>query len=86
MALFLVIGAAILMTFVFNITSQFQRNIKSGVQETKSISDKVELKQTVRSLPELKCKIGSFYHMEGKAKLTIVDKIAQGICFTLLSK
>jgi len=47
--------------------------------------EKEAVLKTLRSLPILTCKIGSFYHMEGEAKLTFADNILRGVAFMLVS-
>jgi len=44
-----------------------------------------DLKRQLKSFPMLKCQVGPFYHMEGKAKLTMADNMAQGIAFMLIT-
>ena len=69
---------AVLLSQVYNISSNmnFGRNMK----EKEAGVDK-----TIKALPLLKCNIDDLYHMEAKAKLTLVDRIAHGICFCPVS-
>jgi len=44
-----------------------------------------DLKRQLKSFPMLKCQVGPFYHMEGKAKLTMADNTTQGVAFMLVT-
>jgi len=75
---------ALIMSKIFNLSSQFQ------IQQAKRLGllppiSRIDLRRQLKSFPTLKCQVGTFYHMEGRAKLTLVDNMTHGIAFMLLS-
>lgn len=84
--LIMLIPGTALMSLVYDITIPFQRNIWNNFTENEqSDKEREAIRRILRSLPFLKCGIGSFYHMEGRAKLTLGDNLANGIAYCLVS-
>jgi hypothetical protein len=86
-ALFLTSASAIgvcslVMSSIYNISSQFQRNMKQKIRvsEEKGIRE-IRIRE-LRSCQLVRCQIGSFYHMEGKAKLTLANTMVN--CFVFM--
>jgi hypothetical protein len=72
------------MSQVYNISSTFHQQLERVVLNI-PIQDveKIRMKKLLLSLPVMKSKIGRFYYMEKKAKLTLLDNMARGIAFML---
>jgi len=75
---------ATIMSKIFCLSSQFR------IQQAKYLTllppvSRIHLQRQLASLPALKCQVGEFYHMEGKAKLTLADNMTHGVAFMLLS-
>jgi len=76
--------SSVIMSKIFHLSSQFQ------IQQAKHLNLlpivwRIDLHRQLKSFPTLKCQVGPFYHMEGKAKLTLADNMMHGIAFMLLS-
>jgi len=78
------IPSAVTMSRIFSLSSQFQIQQAKQLNRLPTVS-RMDLQRQLKSFPALKCKIGPFYHMEGKAKLTLADTMTQGVAFMLLS-
>jgi len=63
----IIFPGALLMSAVYNVSSNFHTNVKIKSQSLVQVSYKEQIwtQKTVDSLPVLKCTIGAFYHMEG---------------------
>jgi hypothetical protein len=46
---------------------------------------KLSWEMELRSCPLISCKIGNFYHMEGKARLTLIDTLINGVVMILIN-
>jgi len=76
--------SAVITSKVFHLSSQFQ------IQQAQQLSNlprmsRFDLGKQLKSFPTLKCQVGPFYHMDGKAKLTLADNLTHGIMFMLLT-
>jgi len=84
----MLVGAwAVVMSLVFTVTTNFQRNatLSLAKSQNEDMGAKRILEKELRSLPVLKSTVGGMYHMESKAKLTLLNTITQGLSTTLLS-
>jgi len=75
---------AVIMSKIFYLSSQFQIQQAGRLDGLPQIS-RLDVQRQLKSFPTLKCQVGPFYHMEGKAKLSLADNMTQGIAFMLLS-
>jgi len=39
----------------------------------------------LKSCPLIRCKVGGLYHMESKAKLTLIQKVINGLKYLLVN-
>jgi len=81
-----IIPGAVLMSHAYNNSRKFQHNMGRKLVLAQPYRHCcIVIKKTLHSLPVLKCTVGNFYHMEGKAKLTLGDNTLHGICFCLIT-
>jgi len=76
---------SILMSSLFEKSAQFQRNMLPYVQ---LIADKQTRKQVegqLKACSLIRCQVGSLYHMEAKAKLTMLSHVISGVVFLLVN-
>jgi hypothetical protein len=76
----------LLMSNIYGNAVRFQRG---ALQMIPQISDRKERAyhfKKYRSCQSIRCKVGSFYSMEGKAKLTLADAVVNGVVSVLLIK
>jgi len=81
-----ILGGSFLMSLVYKKSTDF--HISAWTQFGKiSKADTLQppLQRILKSLQILKSNVGSFYHMEDKAKLTLLDDIANGIASMLVT-
>ena len=77
-------GASVL-SQVFSISCSFHPNMHKHLDRVTD-KKKIYLSRVLRSLLVLKCRIGCFYYMEDKAKLTLADNVVSRIAFVLTFK
>jgi len=80
-----IVCGAVLMSRVYSISKTFHKNIATVICKVPYSKEQVLLLKTLKSLPVVKSRIGQFYHMEGEAKLTLLDNVVRGIAFMLIS-
>jgi len=79
----LVPTGAVAMTLVFVLSLNFHQSMRVRLQFQRG-EERATRRKTLTSLPSLKCKVGPFYYMESKAKLTLADNLVNGVAFTLM--
>jgi len=82
--LIVIFPGAVIMSKIFDLSSQFQIQQAGRLNRLPPIT-RADLQRQLKSCPTLKCQVGLFYHMEGRAKLTLADNMVNGIAFMLLS-
>jgi hypothetical protein len=73
---------------VYNISKKFHQGVETSLIKDPCSTDTVErhlIKATLKSIPIMKSQIGSFYYMEGKAKLTLLHNVVRGIAFMMVT-
>ena len=84
--LLVIFPGALMMSQVYIISSSFNLKVERCLISIHNCAqEKHQLKRTLKSLPVMKSKVGNLYHMESKAKLTLLDNIARGIAFMLIT-
>jgi hypothetical protein len=82
-AAFMLLPTSIIMSSLFDTSAKFTRH---ALPITNLISDKKMRKQIegqLKACSLIRCQVGSFYHMEAKAKLTLIQQMVQGVVFLL---
>ncbi len=74
------------MSAIFDISSQFQWNMKKKIQACENKRIREVWYRELQSCQVVRCQIGNFYHMEGKAKLTLVDTMVNGFVFMVVQR
>jgi hypothetical protein len=80
----LLIPVSELMSSVYNNSSAFKRNALEYSLLRKDKAGGVLVQRELKSLQPIRCQVGGFYHMEASAKLTLFDRVIQGVVFALL--
>jgi hypothetical protein len=74
------------MSKIYGISSQFQRNMEQKIQASGNKAMRNEWIRELRSCQVVRVQIGNFYHMEGKAKLTIVNTMVNWFVFMVVQQ
>jgi hypothetical protein len=82
----MLVSCSLVMSKIFDIASEFQRNMELKIQPCKNKRMKQVWLRELRSCQVVRCQIGNFYHMEGKAKLTLVDTMANIFVFMVVQR
>jgi len=86
--LFLIIPGALFMSQVYSMSKTLERNISDAIMKIPNfyyLQGRPYFTKNLKAQPVLKSKIGEFYYMESKAKLTLLDDVTRGIAFMLIS-
>jgi len=81
----LILPISMIMSSLYDSSSKFQQNMLPVLN---SISDEYErnlVQHQVRSCPLIRCQVGNLYHMEAKAKLTLLQHVVSGVVFLLVN-
>jgi hypothetical protein len=84
----ILVSCALVMSRIYDISSQFQANMAKKVQTSKDKDNgtiQIWMRE-LRSCQLVRCQIGNFYHMEGKAKLTLVNTIVNAFVFMVVQR
>jgi hypothetical protein len=85
-AVSLLVSCSHVMSAIYDISSQFQRNMKEKIKVSgDKIMRKVWLRD-LRSCQLVRCQIWNFYHMERKAKLTMINTLVNGFVFLVVQR
>jgi hypothetical protein len=79
-------SCSLVMSAIFDISSQFQWNMKKKIQACENKRIREVWYRELQSCQVVRCQIGNFYHMEGKAKLTLVDTMVNGFVFMVVQR
>jgi len=76
---------SIVMSSLYDISAHFRPNIRAKIQKIESTLQRKILQRELDACPTLRCCVGSVYHMEAKAKLTLVHSILNGVACLLIN-
>ena len=80
----LIFPISIIMSSLYNISKDFSRNLSTQIRKT--VKDtKRYLESQLKSCSYIHCRVGSLYHMEAQAKLTLLHYIINGGVFLLVN-
>jgi len=78
-------GMAVVMSSLYDISARFKPNLRVKIQKNGFALNRNLLAREVNACPNLRCRVGSVYHMEAKAKLTLVHSVLNGVGFLLIN-
>jgi len=81
----LTIPISIIMSSLYSASSQFKQHM---IPVLSKISDKTVRKHIegqLKSCPLIRCQVGNLYHMEAKAKLTMLEHVVNGYVFLMVN-
>ena len=84
-SLLLMTPMAIVMSSLFDISTKFARNLLPMIHLVPVKRNKEMLGRQLNSCPLIRCQVGSMYHMEAQAKLTMLHNVVNGIAFLMVN-
>jgi len=81
----LVVPISIIISSTYQISTHFKLNVSTIINGVADKSAKAELMSQLKSCALIRCKVGDLYHMEAKAKLTMLDRTFNGIVCLLVN-
>jgi len=82
--LFLV-AISVVMSSLYDISKKFKPNIGYQVEKNRSDLFKKVFRKDLDSCQLVRCRVGSVYHMETGAKLTLVHSVLNGVACLLIN-
>jgi hypothetical protein len=82
----LITPPALLLSNIFDSSVLFKQKLKDRISLSRTYDEALYNRKLLKGTQELRCKIGSFYYMEARAKLTLVNTIIHMVVFMLLLK
>jgi len=84
-AALLLFPISVIMSSLFDISQQFQRNMRTVSGAIPDQKIRKHCKDQLKSCSLIRCQVGGLYHMEAKAKLTLVQYVVNGIVGLLVN-
>ena len=81
----LLVPTSIVMSRMFDLSLNFRMILFSETLQITEKNTRRILEASLESCPLVRCKIGSWYYMEAKAKLTILHNILNGLAYLLIN-
>jgi len=82
---FMLIPISILMSSFFDSSAQFQKSMEQIIQRIPDKRIRLHSERQLKCCSPIRCQVGSLYHMEAKAKLTMLQHIVNGVVFLLVN-
>jgi len=76
---------SIIMSSLYDASAQFQKNMLPLIQLIPDKMGRIHIGRQLKSCALIRCQVGSLYHMEAKAKLTLLHHIVNGVVFLLVN-
>jgi len=73
------------MSSLYSISKQFRSNLAERIQRSNNRIGKRTLSMQLKSCPIIRCQVAGLYHMEAKAKLTMLQKIVNATKYLLVN-
>ena len=77
--------SAIVMSSLYDISKKFSRNLSPAIQLVPRKKIRQILERQMKSCLLIRCQVGNTYHMEAKAKLTMIQNVVNGVVFLLVN-
>ena len=82
----LAIPMSIVMSSLYDLSSKFNRYFTIRIQHiATNKTRKLVFQGQLKSCFIIRCQVGNFYYMEGKAKLTLIHNVLNGIVFLMVN-
>jgi len=81
----LVIPMTVMMSKLYDISSQFKANMTPTVAGISDFKSKQDLSGELKSCSPIRRQVGNLYCMEAKAKLTLLDQVVHGVIFLFVN-
>ena len=79
------VPTTLVMSSLYDISRKFSENLFPRIRFAGEKKTEMILKGYLKSCPLTRCQVGSLYHMEAKAKLTVIHNVVNGIVFLLVN-
>jgi len=76
---------SVVMSSLYKMSTKFSRNLSPKIKLVSNEAEKLIYLRELKSCPMIRCKVGGLYHMESKAKLTLVQKVINAIKYLLVN-
>ena len=76
---------SIILSNMYDTSKDFSQNLSSCICNVSNIRTKKVLTRMLKSCDVIRTQVGNFYHMEAKAKLTMLSNIVNGVVFSLVN-
>ena len=76
---------SIIMSNMYDTSKDFSQNLFPYICNMSNIKSKKVLETMLKSCDVIRVQVGSLYHMEAKAKLTMLSNIVSGVVFLLVN-
>jgi len=81
----LILPISAIMSSLYDVSSRFKQNMLSILREMLNRKERQDAEGQLKSCPLIRCQIGSLYHMEAKAKLTLMQHVVNGFVFLIVN-
>lgn len=81
----LLVPMSIIMSSLYDISCKFKPNILAASQKILDARVRTQIKYQIESCMLVRCQIGSFYHMEAKAKLTLLQQLVNYTVYLMVN-
>jgi len=91
MPIFTIIGIGLLflvsanMSSLFDISEQFKRNCFRNIELISDKKARIHFMGQLKACSLIRGQVGSLYHMEARAKLTLIQHLVNGLVFVLVN-
>ena len=84
-AVILIVPVSCVMSSLYDVSSEFPQNISPHISKIMHKKRRRILEAHLKSCPVIRCKVGGLYHMEAKAKLTMLHQIINGVVLLMVN-
>ena len=81
----LLVPVSCVMSNLYDVSSKFPGNLSPHFSKIIQKKRRRILEAHLKSCPVIRCKVGGLYHMEAKAKLTMIHQIINGVVFLMVN-
>ncbi len=74
-----IVPMSIIMSSLFNASAQFKKNISPITRLIAVTKMRIQIEGQLKACSLIRCQVGSLYHMEAKAKLTLLQHMVNAL-------